>query len=135
MNESSATRKAALWVGLVFVLGVALGGVLGFNFAHHRVLADNPPQSEPERRARRVEQLTRELNLNDAQQKQLDTILAQVHAEYKSIHDKSDAEIQEERNKARNEIRAILTPEQKPKYEEWLVRLQEEVKRNAPPNR
>ena len=29
MTEKAATRKAALWVGLVFLLGAALGGVLG----------------------------------------------------------------------------------------------------------
>jgi len=30
MTEKAATRKAALWVGLVFLLGAALGGVLGY---------------------------------------------------------------------------------------------------------
>jgi len=34
MNETSATRKAALWVGVVFLLGAALGGTLGYVFAH-----------------------------------------------------------------------------------------------------
>ncbi len=51
MSETAATRKAALWVGAVFLLGAALGGVLGYLFAHHPVNAANPPLSEPERRA------------------------------------------------------------------------------------
>ena len=51
MTEKAATRKAALWVGLVFLLGAALGGVLGYLFAHRPVSAANPPLSEPERRA------------------------------------------------------------------------------------
>jgi Spy/CpxP family protein refolding chaperone len=37
------------------------------------------------------------------------------------------------RQKGRDQIRAILTPEQKPKFEEFLRRLDEERKRNAPP--
>lgn len=134
MNGTSATRKAALWIGLVFLLGAALGGVLGFLVAHrYSVSAASTPLTEPERRARRVEQLTRELSLTSTQSQQLDTILSQIHAEYKSIHDQSDAQLGQEREKGRNEIRAILTPEQKPKFEEFLQRLDEERKRNAPP--
>jgi len=34
MSEISATRKAALWVGVVFLLGAALGGMIGYGFAH-----------------------------------------------------------------------------------------------------
>ena len=134
MNGTSATRKAALWVGAVFLLGAALGGVLGYLAAHrYSVSAASAPLTEPERRARRVEQLTKELNLTSAQSQQLDTILSQIHARYKAIHDQSDAQLAQEREKGRNEIRAILTPEQKPKFEEFLQRLDEERKRNAPP--
>lgn len=133
MNGTSATRKAALWVGVVFLLGAALGGVLGFLVARHgTVIAGNPPLSEPQRRARRVEQLTKELNLTSAQSQQLDTALSQIHAEYKTIHDQSNAQLAQERQKGRDQIRAILTPEQKPKFEEFLRRMDEERKRNAP---
>jgi len=47
MNDSSATTKAALWVGTVFLLGAALGGVLGYLSAHRTASAANPPLSEP----------------------------------------------------------------------------------------
>ena len=132
MNDSSATRKAALWVGAVFLLGAALGGVLGYLSAHRIASAANPPRSEPERRAHRVEQLTRELSLTPAQSQQNDTILMQRHAEAKAIHDQTDAQIEQIHQKGREQIRAILTPEQKPKLEEFLKRLDEERKRNSP---
>ena len=133
MNESSAKQKAALWVAVVFVLGAALGGVFGFLYGHRSIVAAaNPPLSEPARRARRVEQLTQELSLTNAQSKQLDTILSQLHAEYKAIHDQSDTQLNQTRQKGRDQIRAILTPEQKPKFEEFLKRLDEERKRNSP---
>jgi Spy/CpxP family protein refolding chaperone len=138
MNESSAKRRAALWVAIVFVLGAALGGVFGFFYGHRStVAAANPPLSEPQRRAQRVEQLTQELGLTNDQKQQLDSALSQLHAEYKSIHDQSnqqlDSRMDQARQKGRDQIRAILTPEQKPKFEEFLKRLDEERKRNAPP--
>jgi Spy/CpxP family protein refolding chaperone len=131
MSETTASRKAALWVGVVFLLGAALGGMLGYGFARHSVSAANPPLSEPVRRAQRVEQLTRELSLTSAQSQQLDGILMRRHAESKAVHDQTDAQIGKVRQGTRDEIRAILTPEQKPKFEEFLQRLDEERKRNA----
>jgi Spy/CpxP family protein refolding chaperone len=132
MSETSASRKAALWVGIVFLLGAALGGMLGYVFAH-RVSAAAPQQmSDTEKRAQKVQRLTQELNLNPDQQKQLDAIMISVQAQYKGIHQSTDPQINEARQKGREQIRAILTPEQKPKFEEFLRQLDEERKRNAP---
>jgi Spy/CpxP family protein refolding chaperone len=132
MNEPSATRKAALWIGIVFLLGAALGGMMGYGFAHRWVSAAPAQQPEAVRRAHRVEQLTKELGLTSAQAQQLDAILMQRHAESRAIHEQLDAQIEKVRQKARDEIRAMLTPEQKPKFEEFLKRLDEGRKRNAP---
>ena len=131
MNESSAKQKAALWVIVVFVFGAALGGVFGYFYGHRSsVSAANPPLSEPERRAQRVDQLTKELGLTEDQRHQLDSDLEQLHAQYKAIHDQSDAQMEQARQKGRDQIRSILTPEQKPKFEEFLKRLDEERKHN-----
>jgi Spy/CpxP family protein refolding chaperone len=133
MSETTATRKAALWVGVVFLLGATLGGVLGYVFAHRPVSAANPPLSEPERRAQKVHQLTDELSLTSQQAQQLDSILQQRHAESKAIHDQTDAQIDAVRQKGRAQLRAILTPDQLPKFEAFLKRQDEERKRNGPP--
>jgi|SRR5580658_8806871 Spy/CpxP family protein refolding chaperone len=134
MNESSAKRKAALWVAVVFVLGAALGGVFGYFYGHRgSVSAANPPMSEAERRAQRVEQLTQELGLTNDQRQQLDSALSQLHAQYKAVHDQSEAQMDQARQKGRDQIRSFLTPEQKPKFEEFLKRLDEERKKNGPP--
>jgi len=131
VNETTAKRKAALWVGAVFLLGAMLGGVLGFLFAHRPVNAANAPLSEPERRARRVAQLTQELALTPQQAQQLDGILLQRHTETKAIHDQLDAQMDQVREKGRAQVRTILTPEQLPKFETFLKRMDEERKRNA----
>jgi Spy/CpxP family protein refolding chaperone len=131
MSETSATRKAAVWVGIVFLLGAAVGGMAGYGYSRWSVSAAHAPLPEPVRRAQRVEQLTRELSLTSDQAKQLDAILMQRHTEAKAIHDQSDAQIEQIRQKGRAQIRAILTPEQQPKFEEFLKKLDEERKRNA----
>lgn len=133
MSDTGAKRKAALWVGAVFLLGALLGGVLGYVFAHRSVSAANPPLSEPERRAHRVEELTRELSLTPQQAQQLDAILLQRHTETKAIHDQTEAQIDQVREKGRAQVRAILTPGQLPKFEEFLKRMDEQRKRNPPP--
>ncbi len=132
MSETPAGRKAAVWVAIVFLLGAVLGGMIGYGYAHRSVAAAKAPLTEPERRAHRVEQMTQELGLTSDQAKQLDAILMQWHAEVKTIHQQSDAQIEQLRQKGRNEIRAILTPEQKPKFEEFLTKLDAERKQHAP---
>jgi Spy/CpxP family protein refolding chaperone len=131
MSEMSATRKAALWVGVVFLLGAALGGMLGYVFAHHTAMAAPAQITDAEKRAQKVQRFTEELNLTVDQQRQLETIIASVQAEYKAIHQSTDPQIDQARQKGREQIRAILTLEQKPKFEEFLKRMDEERKRNA----
>ena len=132
MSGTSATRKAALWVGVVFLLGAALGGMIGYGFARRSVSAASTPLSEPVRRAQRVEQLRQELSLTSAQVQQLDVILLQRHTEARAIHEQTDAQLDQVHQKGRDQIRAILTAEQKPKFEQFLKHLDEERKKNPP---
>jgi Spy/CpxP family protein refolding chaperone len=131
MSEMSATRKAALWVGVVFLLGAALGGMIGYSYEHHLVSAASTPLAEPVRRAHRMEQLTHALNLTSAQSQQVDAILLQRHTEAKAIHDQTDAQLEQVHQKGRDQIRAILTPEQKPKFEEFLRNLDQQRKHSG----
>ena len=131
MTSSSATRKAAAWVGAVFILGAALGGVLGYVFAHRSYASTSAPLSDQGRRAARVQQLTQELSLTAAQAQQLDAIITRVQGEYRTIRKQTDPQIDQARQRGRGEIRAILTTEQKPKFEAFLKRMDEERKRNA----
>src|SRR5215467_220589 len=131
MNETPASRKAAIWVVIVFLLGGIGGGMLGYGYAHHSVSAASAPMPEPQRRAKRVAELTQLMSLSGDQAKQLDAILLERHTEVKSIHDQSDAQLEQVRQKGRDQIRAILTTDQKPKFEEFLRKLDAERKRNV----
>ena len=81
---------------------------------------------------KQVAELTEKLGHTSDQAKQLDAILLERHSEVKSIHDQSDAQLEQVRQKGRDQIRAVLTPEQKPKFEEFLAKLDAERKHNAP---
>jgi|SRR5271165_2405665 len=125
-------KKAWEWLALVFVLGAAIGGVFGYSFARRSHEATNPSGqtlSEPERRARRVAELTKELGLTPEQSQKLDAVIAAAHGEMKAIHDKGEADVEGVRQKARAQIREFLTAEQKEKYQEFVRRLDEERKR------
>jgi len=132
MSETSASRKAALWVGLVFLLGAALGGVLGNVFGVHARNTPPPQLTEVEKRAQKVQRLTQELNLTPDQQKQIEAIITSVQAQTKAIRQSIEPQLDEARQNGRSQIRAILTPEQKPKFEDFLRRIDEERKKNPP---
>src|SRR5260370_5606969 len=95
MSDISATRKAALWVGVVFLLGAALGAVVGYSYEHHLVSAANAPLSEPVRRAQRGEQLPQALKLNSAPSQQVGAILLQHHTAAETTHEPIDAPVEQ----------------------------------------
>lgn len=130
MNPDSV-RKARLWLGLVFLAGAAIGGVFGYNFGHRSYAAtvSSPQMSEPEWRAKRVAEMSKELGLTPDQSAKLNDVLRQKHQEMKTIRDKSDADVDAVRHNGRNQIRAFLTPEQLPKFESMVQRMDEERKK------
>jgi hypothetical protein len=127
--SSDTRQKAGLWLAVVFALGLAIGVVFGYNFAHKSFAAGRPNMSEPERRAARVADLTRELQLTSEQRQKVDTVLHQAHDEIRTIREKSDADMDAVKQRARSEMRTFLTPEQLPKYEAFVKKLDEERKK------
>ena len=130
--NSETRQKARLWLGLVFILGAAIGGVFGYSFAHRSYAASQAPAatlSEPERRAKRVAEMTKEVGLTPEQIAQIDQIIHQAHDEMKTIHEKSDADVDVVRQRAREQMRSLLTPDQRPKFEAMILRWNQERKK------
>ena len=129
--NSETRQKARLWLGLVFILGAAIGGVFGYSFAHRSYAATQAPAtlSEPERRAKRVAEMTKEVGLTPEQIAQIDQIIHQAHDEMKTIHEKSDADVDVVRQRAREQMRSLLTPDQGPKFEAMIQRMDQERKK------
>jgi hypothetical protein len=132
MTEPTVQQKATLWLALVFVLGTALGAFLGYAFAHRSYAAATPTQLTAEqRRTQKREQLARDVGLTAEQQNQVNAILDEAQSEYKAIHAVSDPQVDAARQKSRDKIRLILSPGQKPKFEEFIRKMDEERKRQG----
>jgi Spy/CpxP family protein refolding chaperone len=135
---ASASRKAALWIAAVFILGAALGGVSGYLFGHRASVAAAPAQmSEDAKRHQKVAQLTSALVLTTEQQTQIDAIFNETSGQFQSVrqeaHKQADAQIEVLRQRARDRIRAVLTPEQLPKFEAYLLKLDADRKNRPQP--
>jgi Spy/CpxP family protein refolding chaperone len=121
---TTATRKAALWIAAVFILSLALGGVAGYSFARR-----GPAQlSDEARRHQKIAELTKLLTLAPEQQAQMDAIFTETQGQFQAVHKQTDPLIEAVRQRARDRIRAVLTPEQKPQFEEFLRKMDEERK-------
>lgn len=130
MSESTVRQRATLWLAIVFILGAALGGILGYAFAHRSYASERVVLTPEARRAQKREQLAREVGLTPDQRSQVVAILDDALGQYKSVHAVMDPQIDAIRQKSRDKMRALMTPEQKPKLEEFLRKLDEERKRS-----
>ena len=128
METRPANRKAIAWLALVFALGVALG-VLGTYVVTTRVFAHGPDENNPAaQRAQNRATMAREVDLTTDQQKQVDAILDSVLARYNAIHQTVQPQYDQARQDGRAQIRQLLTPEQQPKFDDFLKRMDDERK-------
>lgn len=129
--NGTVKQRAALWVAIVFLLGASLGGVSGYLFAAHSHADAKPVLGDDARRAQKVALLTNDLKLTADQQKQLDDAIRDAQIKFKAIREGSQPQIDAARAEARQKVRSFLTPEQLPKYEAYLAKVDEERKRNG----
>ena len=125
---------------LVFALGIALGGVGAHLWDAHALAKRHHPSI--------VQQLKDDLQLSPSQAKQVDAILSDDHAKFHTLnaqehaewhpkyaaldtqrHAEWDPKYDQVRQQGRNSIRALLTPEQRAKFEAFLKHLDEERKK------
>jgi len=123
-------KKAAVWLALVFILGTATGGVFGYSLARRSYAATKIVMpSEAERRAKKLADMTQSIGLTAEQAQKADGIIKEAQTEIHAIHEKSDAEVDVVRMRTRQEMRTFLTPEQVPKFERYVQRMDEERKK------
>ncbi len=125
MENTKTRSEAAILVLVVLILGVLLGG-LGNHLWGERVWGrQNPPG--PPSRGQIVNDLTRELQLTPEQQQQLGAIVDETRAH-------AEAQREQLRQQVRARMRAILTPEQLPKFEAFMARIDEQRKKDQQQN-
>lgn len=132
MENSKTRREAALLVLVVFLLGVLLGG-LGNHLWGESVWGRQNPAGSPTRN-QLVNDLTHELRLTTEQEQQLGAIVDDTRAKIHAAYAPADAQREELRQQGRARVRAILTPEQLPKFEAFMQRLDEQRKKDEAAN-
>jgi hypothetical protein len=123
MDISSPNRRAVALLFLVLALGVALGAV-GAMVVNRRVYGArlrNP--------ARPVNALSQDLSLTADQVKQVSGILSEMQSKYDGIRQQMGPQFEQVRQQGREQIRQVLTPEQQPKFEDFLRRVDEDRRR------
>jgi Spy/CpxP family protein refolding chaperone len=127
MATTKARGEAAVLVAVVFVLGILLGGV-GNHLWGERVWGmrdTTPPQTHLS-----VE-LTQELQLTPDQQKQMKAIIADTQLKWHALYAPLESQRTEIREQSHDQMRKVLTPEQEPKFDAFMRRLDEQRKRDA----
>ncbi len=128
LTANHGNRKAVLLVLVLFLLGIGLGSV-GTYLVTERVQAARPMLTLARNPAHTMATYTRDLNLNPEQQGQIQAILNEMRAGYAGLHEKLDPEYEQVRQQGRERIRQVLTPEQRPKFEDLLRQIDEERRR------
>lgn len=125
MDAKAPSRtKARLVVLTVFVIGIA-AGALSMNL-YQRAGGPDPSGPHPGRRSP-LRDMTEKLNLTADQQQQVQAILDDTFKKYREIRDLMEPCVKEfeprfdsARQEGRDKIRAVLTQDQVPKYEEMV---------------
>ena len=129
MASNPVNRKAVALLVLVFALGAGLG-VVGTLLLNQRVFGARVqlqqrgvPGAGPVRLTGR---LTQELSLSADQEKKVSDILEEMQGGYDGVRRQMNPQFDQIRNHGRDEIRQLLTPEQRPKFEDFLRRVDED---------
>jgi hypothetical protein len=117
-SKAPSQGKAILVVVAVFVIGF-VAGALSINL-FQRVTGYGSSQSTETPHDRHFKELKEKLNLTKDQQDTIRGIVDHTYNEYQQIGQEVDPKINAARQACRDRIRAVLTPEQLPKFEEMV---------------
>ena len=121
------TRRAYLYFAVTFVLGVVVGGGGMFFYAWYTGHWHRQFDKQQV-----VRHLTRELNLSEAQVRQVDQIFEDTAKRYSELHKQVDPQFDAIRAHTRDRIREVLRPEQLAKFNEMVRRSDERRKQRQP---
>ena len=131
METTKARREAAVLFFVVFLLG-ALFGAVGDRLWNKRV-SGQPAVSSSARPTRDelIKNFSRQVQLTPDQEKQLAAIMDDERAKWQALYAPLDAQREAIRQQGRERIRAMMTPEQQPKLEDFMRRVDEQRKKDA----
>jgi Spy/CpxP family protein refolding chaperone len=124
-------RPSAKAIGLMFAV-LVLGGFIG---ALGTLVAGHMHRGP--RRVAFIDQLSQQLQLSAQQRTQIQSILADGHKRFDAVFQQSRDQARSQYDAVRQDIhariRAVLTPAQQTKFDDFLQRLNAEHKAHPPP--
>ena len=119
METKNARLEAAALVLVVFLLGLLLGGV-GNHLWDERVLGQQAQLNTKPTRNQVINDLTQRLQLTPDQQKQIVATIDDTRSKWQALYAPLDAPREQIRLQGRANIRAVLTPDQQLKFDDFL---------------
>jgi hypothetical protein len=130
MQSSKARLEATALFLVVFVLGVVFG-VVGNHVWSQRVSGEQTTPNTKPTRNQVIQDLTQRLQLTPDEQKQITAAIDDTRAKTQALYAPLDAPREQIRQEGRAKIRAILTPDQQVKFDDFMKRLDEQRKKEA----
>jgi hypothetical protein len=117
----------AVYLFLVFVSG-AVVGALGYRVYSPPAARSAPRVSPEEWRRQYLNELQTRVNLTADQMQKVNAILDDTDARFNQAHDQHHQAVEQIREDHRAKLRAIMTPEQLPKYEQFRAEKEARMK-------
>ena len=133
MRSKNVRLEATAPVLFVFLLGLLLGGV-GNHLSDERVQGNVHQFAQLNAKPTRdqvVNDLTQRLQLTPEQQKEIAATIDSTRSRTRALYAPLDAQWEEIRRQGRANIRAVLTPDQQIRFDDFMKRLDEQRKKNT----
>lgn len=121
MENNGLQRKAGVLVAVVFLLGAIFGGV-GVHYWEVRTNGSHTISGYP-KHSEILKQLTSQVGLSIEQEKQVGAVVDDIRARMHAVTQQQKPQMDAIRAEGRQRIRALLTPDQLPKYEKFIQEL------------
>lgn len=130
MKSTKARLEAAALFLVVFVLGVTFGA-LGEHIWNQRVSGEPAAINTNPTRNQVMEDMKQRLALTPDQERQIGIAVDDTRAKWKALYAPLDSQHEAIRQEGRAKMRAVLTPEQQVKFDDFLKRLDEQRRKQA----
>ncbi|HMV46304.1 MAG TPA: hypothetical protein PLD20_14975 [Blastocatellia bacterium] len=125
--------KIQVWflILVVFLLGSVTGASVDRLFLRKGQGAARPPHGEQRGPGRMVERMKNDLNLTEEQSASVRKIFEDSRKEFPPWKFNECPGVKESREKTRTQIRALLTPEQQKKFDDFNAQRDTEMRKDA----
>ena len=120
-----------LYLLVVFLCGVALGGFSYRYYTEIRVSANGPRPSPEQWKKRHLQEMRARLRLTEDQTARLAAILDDTRGEYRDLMEKQRPDMERIQSEQYAKVKSILTPEQIPEYEKFHAEREQQRRQDS----